>query len=340
MSTLAAALGILALPGCAGLLLVNRRLRAHVRQSQSRLHSLELRGSSESARAGRERFAKELLLSLQGAESIGCFGDALLGGLCRQLDACAGVFHVREGESEHYRLGASWASGSSPAFVERFRSREGVAGQAVAERKTFVCRGRLADFLWIESATQASAACTVIVAPILAGEHVSGVFEIAFLREPGPQDEALIAEVMPVVALSLDLLLGNERARAELAHHRALEELHTCILANVADGIFGQDGEGRVSFVNAAALRMLGYEEFELMGKPMHALTHPHRVDGPPGEPSDCPIRQCQRDGQRRSGDDAVFWRRDGTALPVEYTVSAIAGDGGIPGVVVNFRPR
>lgn len=340
MSVLGTALALIALPACAGLFLSNRRLRAALQQSRSTLQRLEVTGSSASARAGQERFARELLLSLQGAESIRRFGEALLGGLCRELGASAGVFHVREGESEHYRLGASWAAGSSPAFVERFRVREGIAGQAVAERRTFVCRGQMADFLWIESATQASAACTVIVAPIIAGEHVSGVLEIALMREPGSQAEALIEEVMPMVALSLDILLGNERARAELAHHRSLEDLHTCILANIADGIFGQDGEGRVSFVNTAAIRLLGFEEHELMGQPMHALTHHHRADGSHFDPAECAIRQCLVDGRRRTVADEVFWRRDGTALPVEYTVSAIVGEGGIPGVVVNFRPR
>ena len=49
----------------------------------------------------------------------------------------------------------------------------------------------------------------------------------------------------------------------------------------LGDGVYGVDRDGRCTFVNAAALRMLGYAvPADLIGRNMHATIHHTRPDG------------------------------------------------------------
>lgn len=110
------------------------------------------------------------------------------------------------------------------------------------------------------------------------------------------------------------------------------------ILASAAEGICGVDLSGKVIFVNPAARRMYGWAEGEGIGLDLHAATHHHGADGAPLASADCPVSQTLLDGQRRHVSDSLYWRKDGTSFPVEYTVSPIERDGRISGAVNVFR--
>lgn len=69
----------------------------------------------------------------------------------------------------------------------------------------------------------------------------------------------------------------------------AQQTLHnTLILESTAEGLYGVDTEGLVTFVNGACLRMLGYEEKDMIGVDAHALTHHTHADGTPYPAEDC----------------------------------------------------
>jgi PAS domain S-box-containing protein len=120
----------------------------------------------------------------------------------------------------------------------------------------------------------------------------------------------------------------------ELALLRHLSEL---ILSSVDEGIYGLDGEGRTTFVNPAAARMLGWRPEELIGKSQHALIHHSRPDGTPLPKSECRIYAAFRDGRTHHVADEVFWRRDGSSFPVEYRSSPVREGGRIIGAVITF---
>jgi PAS domain S-box-containing protein len=110
------------------------------------------------------------------------------------------------------------------------------------------------------------------------------------------------------------------------------------ILASVGEGILGLDHSGRHIFVNPAAARMLGYEVEELMGRHSHDTWHRLRMDGQLYRYEDCPIYQTYVDGVARCVANEVFWRKDGTSFPVEYTSNPVYEKGKSVGVVINFR--
>lgn len=127
--------------------------------------------------------------------------------------------------------------------------------------------------------------------------------------------------------------LENSRRDADAARLRV--EL---ILDSAGEGICGVDCAGKVVFVNPAARKMYGWADGEGIGLDLHALTHYRTVEGGDYPLSECAVQMTLTDGERRTIKDDVFWRQDGSAFPVEYTVAAMAQDGVISGAVTIFR--
>ena len=111
------------------------------------------------------------------------------------------------------------------------------------------------------------------------------------------------------------------------------------ILEAAGEGIYGLDSEGKTTFVNPAAARMLGYKPEDLIGQHHHELVHHSKPDGRVYPQSQCPIYAAFKDGTvHTSIDNEVFWRKDGTSFAVEYTSTPIIDKGNIVGAVVTFR--
>ncbi len=128
----------------------------------------------------------------------------------------------------------------------------------------------------------------------------------------------------------------TERRWAEDALRRLMLQ-NKLILDSAGEGIFGLDMEGRITFINPAATEMLGWSAEELVRRRGHDVLHHSRPDGSPYLLDDCPIYQAFRDGVTRRVDDEVFWRRDGSSFPVEYTSTPIRDEGRLVGAVVTF---
>lgn len=128
---------------------------------------------------------------------------------------------------------------------------------------------------------------------------------------------------------------AQAQRRRDAEHERQDREM---LLSAPQEGICGITMEGRVSFINPAAQRMLGWAEDEGEGENLHALAHHHRADGSVCVADQCPMHQTLWDGQPREVQGEVYWRKDGTSFPVEYSVSAIRRDGTVVGAVVVFR--
>ena len=119
---------------------------------------------------------------------------------------------------------------------------------------------------------------------------------------------------------------------------RELSDRIESVLESAGEGILGLDVEGRTSFANPAALRMLGRTLEELQAGIQHELIHHSRPDGSPYPRTECPIYRALTDGTVQDREDEVFWRVDGSSFPVSYTSTPIFKDGQITGAVVVFR--
>ena len=128
----------------------------------------------------------------------------------------------------------------------------------------------------------------------------------------------------------------SERKAAEGAL-RASEEKSRLLLESVGEGIFGVDLDGKIVFINAAATRMLGYDQEELIGTEIHEKIHHSHADGSVYPKSECPMYLTCVDGSDHHIADEVLWRKEGSSFPVEYTSMPIRKNEQIVGVVVTF---
>jgi len=127
----------------------------------------------------------------------------------------------------------------------------------------------------------------------------------------------------------------RKQAEAMLASVNRQNEL---LLNSVGDGILGLDLEGRTTFANPKAVRLVGYDLEEMIGRPQHDLIHHSRTDGSPYLREECPIYAAFKDGQVHHVDTEVFWRKDGTSFPVAYTSTPIRDENSkLQGAVVVF---
>ncbi len=124
---------------------------------------------------------------------------------------------------------------------------------------------------------------------------------------------------------------SDDELDASIRHNKLL-------LAAVGEGIYGISREGLTTFVNPAAVKMTGWLESDLLGMPMHDMHHHTKADGSPYPRDECPIYAATRDGTVHHVDDEVFWRKDGSSFPVEYTSTPILEDGQLAGAVVVFK--
>jgi len=137
------------------------------------------------------------------------------------------------------------------------------------------------------------------------------------------------------ILLAITEQAGDDQAAEQLDR---LQSAYQLLLDAAGEGIYGLDCHGRATFVNRAATRILGWRPEEIIGRPLHDIHHHSRADGTPYPRGECPIYAAFKDGKVHRIDDEVFWKTDGTSIPVEYTSTPIREHDELRGAVVVFH--
>lgn len=126
---------------------------------------------------------------------------------------------------------------------------------------------------------------------------------------------------------SLNVVQLDELARARLL-----------MLDAASEGIYRIDRDGRCTFMNRAASRMLGYGIGEALGENMHELHHCPRKHTADVSSELCPIHGTASPAQLYTSNNEVFRSRNGRTFPVECSSTPILENGEYCGAVVTFR--
>jgi len=108
------------------------------------------------------------------------------------------------------------------------------------------------------------------------------------------------------------------------------------LLESSSEGLCEVDDQERCTYINASGARILGLEADALIGASLSDAMHPHRADGQMPTSAQCPICQAlqSREPQRQVG--ALFWHKDGHAIPVSYSIVPLSEAEG-NGAVITF---
>lgn len=141
-----------------------------------------------------------------------------------------------------------------------------------------------------------------------------------------------------IFVLILFLMLTNRKlAKTEKQLQESNAEI-SLLLNSMAEGAYGVDTGGFCRFVNASFLQILGYDNADaVLGKHIHELVHHSHADGTPYPSIECKMYNAYRQHKAIHVTDEVFWRKDGTAIPVEYWSQPIIANGIVTGAIATF---
>ena len=178
-------------------------------------------------------------------------------------------------------------------------------------------------------------------------EHEKIQLDVTAIRLPYKNKNLLIWSLVDVKDLELRQFNKNadKVIRAGLKEWQALQELFIdsdtgkhLLLSSVGDGIYSINKQGLCTFINPVGAKMLGLQPEDVLGKNIHKVHHHTHENGTHYPVEDCPIYAAVHDGIVHEGIQEVFWRRDGSYFPVEFTSTPIIRDSEIIGAVVVFR--
>lgn len=128
----------------------------------------------------------------------------------------------------------------------------------------------------------------------------------------------------------------TQRVKVE-TENRRLTEYNRMLLESAGDGIYGTDMQGQCTFINPAALKMLGLIHEDVIGRDPHQIFHYRYPDGSDYPREQCPVHLTQLKGIEQECEDH-FVHQDGELFPVHLKVSPVFEELNQVGVVVVFQ--
>jgi diguanylate cyclase (GGDEF)-like protein/PAS domain S-box-containing protein len=168
--------------------------------------------------------------------------------------------------------------------------------------------------------------------PVLVGDEAAAVLEF-FSPTPVAPDDALLARLAHIGS-QLGRVVERGRATRERERLRRRTEV---LLDSAGEGVYGVDPDGKTTFANPAAARLLGWQPGDLIGRSIHDIVHGYRMEGATHDRSSCPLHALPRADAPAPVAD-VFARRDGAAFPVEYLSRPLRENGRLTGAVITFK--
>ena len=168
-------------------------------------------------------------------------------------------------------------------------------------------------------------------------EHGTAVVNVEVERQRAAAHDRRywLTSYIPVTAD--DEVTGVGVVVLDVTEHQEAEHLRAAVMDTMLEGLYVVDHAGRLTMMNAAATRILGWSEEELRGRSMHDAIHFQRADGSPHAEDDCEMLKVRTQGRAVRMTHDAFTRKDGTICPVAYSAAPL-GTGLVGGVVVVFR--
>jgi len=147
-----------------------------------------------------------------------------------------------------------------------------------------------------------------------------------------------LTRLVPAVARELREAETRRQCRCaeqelEHCHHRT--EL---ILDAAGEGICCLDANGVITFINPRGAKLIGWKPEELIGKSLHEIVHHAWDDQTPVPRQDCSLCVALSDGLVHGMDGEIFWRKDGSAFPIEYVCTPLHDGDETMGAVLTFQ--
>ena len=167
--------------------------------------------------------AADMVTSIMKIEQQGEFASTFLVRLMPLIDAQAGLLYVWDESCQHYVFAGAAGATASDTLPQAFAMNEGLVGQCASQARPMVLAGVAEPHLRVSSGLVHAEPSTVLVVPVMSvgTGKVLAVMELCSLGEFDARHQALLDELLPLVALSLEILQRNQVTRDLLSQTQA-----------------------------------------------------------------------------------------------------------------------
>jgi PAS domain S-box-containing protein len=290
----------------------------------------------------------EISTSLQQAEDFRTLSQTAVSKIAPVMGAGHGAFYVHESDGR-YNLLASYGYRERKHLNSSFAVGEGLVGQCAMEKAPIVLTAPK-DYIRINSGLGEGPPACIIVQPIIHGDRVLGVVEMASFQQFSEREKAVLDALQPVLATSMEILDRNLKTRellaatqeqaermekqaaqleeqqvemeAQQAELLETENWFRSIIESAPDGMLVADTSGQILLVNPEAERIFGYAPGELVGGHIEQLVPVRARNGHDG------LRHTfMQEGHSRSmgkGPQLAGLRKDGSEVSLSITLSPL----------------
>ena len=150
---------------------------------------------------------------LQAASSFSELAQEFLSKVAPLVGAGHGVFYIYEEDRRLLRMLSHYAYNERKSLAQTFGLGEGLVGQCALEMAPIIITRPPPDYVRIRASLGEAAPCVIMVLPVLSGERVLAVVELACFKPFEKRERDLLDGLMPVVGMNLQILERNVRTQ-------------------------------------------------------------------------------------------------------------------------------
>ena len=181
---------------------------------------------------------------LQGERDLATVSRMIMSELAPLVNAQYGVFYItgREEAATQLELASSYGAEATSEIKERIELREGLIGQAAADKRAVLLQDVPPDFVRISSGLGHAKPSNVIILPALFEDDVKAVIELASFSSFSDTHQSFLSQLMESIGIVLNTIAATMRTEGLLEQSQLLtaelqarqseltkkqEELHT-----------------------------------------------------------------------------------------------------------------
>ncbi len=164
---------------------------------------------------------------LQGERDLATISNLIMSELAPLVNAQYGVFYVANGDVENdttLDLVASYGAGDPEGMKSRFALREGLIGQAAADKRAMRLESVPGDYIRIGSGLGDSRPANVNILPALFEDEVKAVIELASFEEFNETHHSFLTQLMETVGIVLNTIGATMRTEELLKESQLLTQ--------------------------------------------------------------------------------------------------------------------
>jgi two-component system, sensor histidine kinase and response regulator len=295
--------------------------------------------------------------NLQAATDLPSLSQTLFHELAPLVQLGYGVLYLHQEDLQQLHLLGSYAYNRPLHLPATLALGQGLLGQCALERSPILLQPPPEHYVHIGSALGDATPHAVLILPVLHKQCLLGVLELALLERITAQEQTLLDDLMPLLAMNLEILqrslstnqlLAETQLQAQILQEQAVtleeqaEELEAqqnslrdteawyhSIIESAPDGMLVTDRHGSILLANVSAETMFGYASGTLAGQSIAPLLPAAALDQPSGPAASASVVSLVPGTYKQEWNGV---RQDGSGFPVEVGLSLLPAVGGRSG--------